>query len=202
MESAIVSASSISSYINVSCTISLITVSPPHWLYPVVQGEGHHSLSSLFIVFLPPHSLNRFTLSPPFSSRFSPPCFFPSFLSLPLQVPSLHLILYTPPPFTPFLILPSCLFASHGDASLAAPMKQVNFLPARRMNKSPWLCSERWGYLSKWSVSSSAQRHRLSFFLGGGLQEEKEMEKTIAKEGCKKEVNESARGGGEIGGRG
>lgn len=44
MESAIVSASSISSYINVSCTVSPITVSPPHWLYPVVQGEGHHSL--------------------------------------------------------------------------------------------------------------------------------------------------------------
>lgn len=158
MESAIVSASSISSYINVSCTISLITVSPPHWLYPLVQREGHHSLSSLFIVFLPPHSLNRFTLSPLFSPRFSPPCFIPSFLSLS------HSLYPTHPPFTPFLILPSCLLASHGDASQAAPMKQVNFLPARRMNKSPWLCSERWGYLSKWSVSSSAQRRRLFSF--------------------------------------
>lgn len=88
MESAIVSASSISSYINVSCTISLITVSPAHWLYPLLQGEGHHSLSSLFIVFfplfLPPCSLKRFTLSP-----FSP-SFFPS-LSLPLSF-------FTPPP--------------------------------------------------------------------------------------------------------
>lgn len=95
MKSAIVSASSISSYINVSCTISLITVSPPHWLYPLVQREGHHSLSSLFIVFLPPHSLNRFTHSPLFSPRFSPPCFFPSFLSLshslyPTQPTTLH----------------------------------------------------------------------------------------------------------------
>lgn len=86
MESAIVSASSISSYINVSCTISLITVSPPHWLYPLVQGEGHHSLSSRFIVFLPTRSLNRFTLSPLSSSSLR--CVsFPPF-SLPLPVPS------------------------------------------------------------------------------------------------------------------
>lgn len=148
MESSIVSASSISSYINVSCTISLITVSPPHWLYPLVQGEGHHSLSrlSLLFFFLPPCSRNRFTFSP-----F--PSFFPS--------PSLPFSSFIPPTTlaTAFLILPSCLFSSHGDASLAAPMKQVNFLPARRMNKSPWVCSERWGYLSKWSVSSSAQRY-------------------------------------------
>lgn len=70
MESSIVSASSISSYINVSCTISLITVSPPHCLYPLVQGEGHHSLSSLFIVFLSPtlfsKSLHSFFLSSSF----------------------------------------------------------------------------------------------------------------------------------------
>lgn len=148
MESSIVSASSISSYINVSCTISLITVSPPHWLYPLVQGEGHHSLSSLFIVFLSPTLFSKSLHS------FSP---FSFFLSLSF---SAFLILYTPHhPATAFLILPSCLFSSHGDASLAAPMKQVNFLPARRMNKSPWVCSERWGYLSKWSVSSSAQRY-------------------------------------------
>lgn len=148
MESSIVSASSISSYINVSCTISLITVSPPHWLYPLVQGEGHHSLSSLFIVFLSPTLLSKSLHS------FSPfPSFFPS--------PSLPFSSFIPPTTlaTAFLILPSCLFSSHGDASLAAPMKQVNFLPARRMNKSPWVCSERWGYLSKWSVSSSAQRY-------------------------------------------
>lgn len=155
MDSSIVSASSISSYINVSCTISLITVSPPHWLYPLVQGEGHHSLSSLFIVFLSPtllsKSLHSFSLlSPLFLSLSSSP----------------FLILYPPHHHhaTAFLILPSCLFSSGGDASLAAPMKQVNFLPARRMNKSPWVCSERWGYLSKWSVSSSAQRYRHFFF--------------------------------------
>lgn len=147
IESSIVSASSISSYINVSCTISLITVSPPHWLYPLVRGEGHHSLSSLFIFFfLPACSRNRFTLSPSF------PLSFPLFLCFSHS-------LYPHHPAAVFLILPSCLFSSHGDASLAAPMKQVNFLPARRMNKSPWVCSERWGYLSKWSVSSSAQRN-------------------------------------------
>lgn len=85
MESSIVSASSISSYIYVSCTISLITVSPPHCLYPLVQGEGHHSLSSLFIVFLSPtlfsKSLRSFFLSfsffpsphLPFSSFIPPP---------------------------------------------------------------------------------------------------------------------------------
>lgn len=147
MESSIVSASSISSYINVSSTISLITVSPPHCLYPLIQGEGHHSFSSLFIVFLSPTLFSKSLRS-----------FFHSlFLSL---SSSPFLILYTPHhPATAFLILPSCLFSSHGDASLAAPMKQVNFLPARRMNKSPWVCSERWGYLSKWSVSSSAQRY-------------------------------------------
>lgn len=92
MESAIVSASSISSYINVSCTVSLITVSPPHWLYPVVQGEGHHSLSSLFIVFfpppLPPGSLNRFTPSPLLSAVF-------------LLSPSLPVSFFTPPPPPP-----------------------------------------------------------------------------------------------------
>lgn len=147
MESSIVSASSISSYINVSCAISLITVSPPHCLYPLIQGEGHHSFSSLFIVFLSPTLFSKSLRS-----------FFHSLSFFPLSS-SPFLILYTPHhPATAFLILPSCLFSSHGDASLAAPMKQVNFLPARRMNKSPWVCSERWGYLSKWSVSSSAQR--------------------------------------------
>lgn len=149
MESSIVSASSISSYINVSCTISLITVSPPHCLYPLIQGEGHHSFSSLFIVFLSPTLFSK-----SLRSFFHPLSFFPS--------PHLPFSFFIPPhhhPATAFLILPSCLFSSHGDASLAAPMKQVNFLPARRMNKSPWVCSERWGYLSKWSVSSSAQRY-------------------------------------------
>lgn len=112
---------------------------------------------SLLFFFLPPCSLNRFTLSPSFS-----PSFFPS--------PRLPSSFFTHPHHhhhhhhaAAFLILPSCLFSSGGDASLAAPMKQVNFLPARRMNKSPWVCSERWGYLSKWSVSSSAQRYRHFF---------------------------------------
>ena len=90
MESAIVSASSISSYINVSCTISLITVSPPHWLYPLVQGEGHHSLSSRFIVFLPARSLNRFTLSPLSSSSLRCVSFPPLSLPLPVLSPSPH----------------------------------------------------------------------------------------------------------------
>lgn len=129
------------------------------------RGGTSLSLISLYR-FSPtalPKSLYSFSPLSPLLSFFPCHVSFPPF-SLPLKVPSLYLILYTPrpptnPPFTPFLILPSCLFASHGDASLAAPMKQVNFLPARRMNKSPWLCSERWGYLSKWSVSSSAQRH-------------------------------------------
>lgn len=107
MESAIVSASSISSYINVSCTISLITVSPAHWLYPLLQGEGHHSLSSLFIVFFLPsfshpalENASLFLPFPPLSSRLflclshslhpppthpPPPCYgipHPSLLSL------------------------------------------------------------------------------------------------------------------------
>lgn len=91
MESSIVSASSISSYINVSCTISLITVSPPHWLYPLVQGEGHHSLSSLFIVFLSPTLLSKSLHS--FSLFFSAP----PLLSFPLSI-SLSHSLYPPPP--------------------------------------------------------------------------------------------------------
>lgn len=88
MESSIVSASSISSYINVSCTISLITVSPPHCLYPLVQGEGHHSLSSLFIVFLSPTPFSKSRRSFFLSSSF-----FPS----PLLI-SLSHSLYPPPP--------------------------------------------------------------------------------------------------------
>lgn len=137
MESASVSASSISSYINVNCTISLITVSPPHWLYPLVQGEGHYSPSPLFIVSLPPLML------PLLSSLPFPPCASSLYHFSSLLPPS--------PVSLPLVAM----------RHWPAPMKQVNFLPARRMNKSPWLCSERWGYLSKWSVSSSAQRHRL-----------------------------------------
>lgn len=118
IESAIVSASSISSYINVSCAISLITVSPPHWLYPLVQGEGHHSLISLY----------RFSPSPlpkslySFSSFSSPSLSFLLSLSLPLLVASLFIILYLPSSLPP-----SCLFASHGDASLACPHETSQF---------------------------------------------------------------------------
>lgn len=117
IESAIVSASSISSYINVSCTISLITVSPPHWLYPLVQGEGHHSLISLYR-FSPsplPKSLYPFSSFCPYLSRSF-------FLSLPLLVPSLFIILYLPSSLPPL-----CLFASHGNASLACPHETSQF---------------------------------------------------------------------------
>lgn len=118
IESAIVSASSISSYINVSCTISLITVSPPHWLYPLVQGEGHHSLISLYR--FSPSSLPKLLYS--FSSFFSPSLSFLLSFSLPLHAPSFFIILYLPS-FLP----PSCLFASHGDASLACPHETSQF---------------------------------------------------------------------------
>lgn len=122
----------------------------PHHCFttPLALSSGTRGGTSLSLI-----SLYCFSFSHPAS------LFLPFFLFLSLSF-SAFLILYTPHhPATAFLILPSCLFSSHGDASLAAPMKQVNFLPARRMNKSPWVCSERWGYLSKWSVSSSAQRY-------------------------------------------
>lgn len=138
----------------------------PHHCFttPLALSRGTRGGTSLSLV-----SLYRFFFSsPPTRLPKSLYSFSPSLRRVPPLSLSPRLILYAPPhllahpaahPLTPFLILPSCLFASRGDASLAAPMKQVNFLPARRMNKSPWLCSERWGYLSKWSVSSSAQRH-------------------------------------------
>lgn len=126
----------------------------PHHCFttPLALSSGTRGGTSLSLI-----SLYCFSFSHPALEVAS--LLLPFFLCLSLSC-SAFLILSTPHhSATAFLILPSCLFSSHGDASLAAPMKQVNFLPARRMNKSPWVCSERWGYLSKWSVSSSAQRY-------------------------------------------
>lgn len=127
----------------------------PHHCFttPLALSSGTRGGTSLSLISLYCFSFSPTLLSKPPHS-FLPPLLFPSLYF------SAFFILYTSRhPAPAFLILPSCLFSSHGDASLAAPMKQVNFLPARRMNKSPWVCSERWGYLSKWSVSSSAQRY-------------------------------------------
>lgn len=119
IESAIVSASSISSYINVSCTLSLITVSPPHWLYPLVQGERHHSLISLY----------RFSPSPLPKSLHDPPLLsaeFFSLLSLPLSMCFLSLSFFISPSLLPSLP-PSGLLASRGDASPACPHETSQF---------------------------------------------------------------------------